>query len=148
MEELVARLVEQNAVLMAALQQNAQQQSVPPQQAQPLNVVIPASINITIDKFNAESGESTDARLFLESINTAADINAWPNEQRLHMAKSSLAGVARDWMIANTDQLDTWANFERQFRATFLAAATTAERWQRLKSCKQKQQICICVFSS
>ena len=139
MEELVARLVEQNAVLMAALQQNAQQQNVPPQQAQPLNVVIPASINITIDKFNAESGESTDARLFLESINTAADINAWPNGQRLHMAKSSLAGAARDWMIANTDQLDTWANFERQFRATFLFAATTAERWQRLKSCKQKQ---------
>ena len=139
MEELVARLVEQNAALIAALQQNVQQQNVPPPQAQPLNVVIPASINITIDKFNAESGESTDARLFLESINTAADINAWPNEQRLHMAKSSLTGAARDWMIANTDQLDTWANFERQFRATFLSAATTAERWQRLKSCKQKQ---------
>lgn len=151
MEPGLAELIEQNRQLIDMLRQQQEfvitnmgvtanqvvRENFAPIVQQPYVVKMTAA---TVENFDGETGNvKTKAVMFLRQITDLGRVNGWPEEQKLPLALANLRGAARHWQLSQGNNLETWQQFEREFRATFIGELSTSERWTKMKRCIQKK---------
>lgn len=92
--------------------------------------VVP-DLNKTINSF---SGRETvhQAEDWLNSVDGIASMNGWPLSFRIQFVRANIQGSARDWFAGRT--FNDWADFERQFRATYVRKKHASDRWDVMRA--------------
>ncbi|CAI6352851.1 unnamed protein product [Macrosiphum euphorbiae] len=92
--------------------------------------------------------ESTHASAdWLASIEGIADLNCWPSAYRVQFVRANVQGAARDWFVGRL--FVDWADFKRQFSATFVRTVRMSDRWDALRErCQLKDEYCMDYFQA
>jgi len=64
------------------------------------------------------SESNYDAADWIQSVESMADLNAWPVAYRMQFERCNVAEAARDWFLYR--EFADWGDFVKQFRATFV----------------------------
>ncbi|KAJ8667276.1 hypothetical protein QAD02_008938 [Eretmocerus hayati] len=72
-----------------------------------------------LPKFDGSYGSR--ATCWIETITRAASALCWTDAQTMHAVQSSLDGWARDWLMAQSRNVRTWAQFKTAFEKRYLA---------------------------
>lgn len=86
-----------------------------------------------IDNFNGEY-EKGGSKEWLEILCSTATLHSWPDEFTLQTAKAHLTGAAKNWYIANMEELTSWEIFKQRFKKTFGVEATLTDKWTKMQS--------------
>lgn len=126
-------LMQQNAAMMAVVNQNMAQQ----QQPQQLYNVLP-DLSHNIADFDGLSGPS-NAKAWLKQLESTANLHRWTQAIAFETARSHLTKAAKNWYLANIDTISDWNSFRKSFASTFMLEKTLTERWQEMQSRNQRQ---------
>jgi len=64
-----------------------------------------------------------------------ANLHRWPDNFKLQSVRANLDGAARNWFISR--DIEDWADFESQFRKTFVGVVMTGGCWKEM--CRRVQ---------
>jgi len=81
------------------------------------------------------SESNYDAADWIQSVESMADMNAWPVTYRMQFVRSNVAEAARDWFLYKN--FTDWNDFVKQFRTTFVRKMMISDCWDALKNRKQ-----------
>ena len=92
------------------------------------------------------SGGRTNAADWLKELMSAATLYGWPSQHTVKIAIAHLSGSAAHWAELRLERLTTVANFEREFRATYVGATSTLDKWRVLQDRAQMNNEATCVY--
>lgn len=95
--------------------------------------VIP-DLTQSVGDFCGETGQSSEASLWLSNFTVAADLHQWSDGLRVQMARRHLTGAAHDWMLCRLETIKTWDGFVAAFKRTFVAEASFSQRYAQMQS--------------
>lgn len=75
-------------------------------------------------------GKRNDASVWLKTLRETATLYGWPETTMLEAAHANLEGPARQWYVNRG--LNSWFDFEEQFKRTFVRKPSVAIRWKDL----------------
>lgn len=113
-------LIAQNNMLMELLKMRTNDKP-------PNDITIAPDLNKSVPIFN---GLETDFQAldWLRTVNSVANLYRWPDNFKLQSVRSNLEGPARHWFASR--DINTWSDFETQFRKTFVGVVMTGDRWK------------------
>lgn len=119
---LLCTLLSQNAMLMELLKSQ--------QDRKPSNdMTIAPDLNKSIPIFNGLT-TGVQAQDWLRTVNGVANLHRWPDNFKFQSVRANLDGAARHWFISR--DIEDWADFERQFRKTFVGVMWTGDCWKEM----------------
>ncbi|KAK9711769.1 Zinc knuckle [Popillia japonica] len=125
MMSAVTALIKQNTTMMQMLSNQQTEQS------KITNFSVMPDLNQSIGKFSGENGPS-EARRWLQQLETSALLHAWPEAFSFETAKSNLTGAAKFWYAGRMHELQNWNDFRTAFRATFLFEHNKTDRYKKM----------------
>lgn len=126
--QVLATLMAQNSMLLELLKL---------QQTKPSNeMTFAPDFNKSIPMFNGLN-TGHQALDWLKTVNSIADLNRWPDIFRLQSARSNMIGPASHWLLSRN--ITNWADFEYQFKKTFVGETTIGDRWKNMVLCIQRK---------
>lgn len=124
---LLCTLLSQNAMLMELLKSQQVRTSSN-------DMTIAPDLNKSIPVFNGLT-TGAHAQDWLRTVNGVANLHRWPDNFKLQSVRANLDGAARHWFISR--DIEDWADFERQFRKTFVGVVSTGDCWKEMSRCVQ-----------
>ncbi|KAK9754969.1 hypothetical protein QE152_g779 [Popillia japonica] len=118
-------LIKQNTTMMQMLSNQQTEQS------KITNFSVMPDLNQSIGKFSGENGPS-EARRWLQQLETSALLHAWPEAFSFETAKNNLTGAAKFWYAGRMYELQNWNDFRTAFRATFLFEHNKTDRNKKM----------------
>jgi len=67
---------------------------------------------------------------WLNTANSVVDLNRWPDNFKLQSVRTNMEGPARHWFLSR--QIASWADFENQFKRTFIGEVSVGDRWKEM----------------
>lgn len=119
---LLCTLLSQNAMLMELLKSQQDRKSSN-------DMTIAPDLNKSIPIFNGLT-TGAQAQDWLRTVNGVANLHHWPDNFKLQSVRANLDGAARHWFISR--DIEDWADFERQFRKTFVGVVLTGDCWKEM----------------
>lgn len=119
---LLSTLMTQNKMLMELLKVQLDKK---PQN----EITIAPDLNKSIPIFN---GLKTGAQAldWLRTVDGVANLHRWPDNFKLQSVRANLEGPAQHWFASRN--IGSWAEFEGQFRKTFVGVVMTGDRWKEM----------------
>ncbi|KAL4149769.1 hypothetical protein QTP88_003637 [Uroleucon formosanum] len=74
---------------------------------------------------------------WLNTVNSVANLNRWPDNFKLQSVRTNLEGPARHWFSSR--EIVSWADFENQFKRTFVGEVSFGDRWKEMVRCVQQK---------
>ncbi|KAL4092249.1 hypothetical protein QTP88_026783 [Uroleucon formosanum] len=74
---------------------------------------------------------------WLNTVNSVANLNRWPDNFKLQSVRTNLEGPARHWFLSR--EIVSWADFENQFKRTFVGEVSIGDRWKEMVRCVQQK---------
>ncbi|KAL4123256.1 hypothetical protein QTP88_015463 [Uroleucon formosanum] len=74
---------------------------------------------------------------WLNTVNSVANLNRWPDNFKLQSVRTNLEGPARHWFSSR--EIVSWADFENQFKRTFVGEVSIGDRWKEMVRCVQQK---------
>jgi hypothetical protein len=101
---------------------------------------IPASM-VKTTVFTGENGKHR-GRIWLKDLNKTAGYQAWPESYKLETAVKLLEKGALAWYEGVQDKIESWADFEREFKELFVAddEATKEDKYEEMLEYTHKDQ--------
>ena len=124
---LLCTLLSQNAMLMELLKSQQANKSSN-------EMTIAPDLNKSIPVFNGLT-TGAQAKDWLRTVNGVANLHRWPDNFKLQSVRANLDGAARHWFISR--DIENWADFESQFRKTFIGVVLTGDCWKEM--CRRVQ---------
>lgn len=63
---------------------------------------------------------------WLNTVNSVANLNRWPDNFKLQSVRTNLEGPAKHWFSSR--KIGSWADFETQFKRTFVGEVSVGDR--------------------
>lgn len=118
-------ILQQNATLIERVTQSRDHQT------HHYNVLPDLSHNIS--NFNGISGAAS-ARVWIKQLESTATLHNWTETVAFETARSHLEGAAKNWYLANIDEVKDWKTFRKAFSNTFLLEKSLTERFQEMQA--------------
>ena len=117
-------LLRQNAFLVERVNAN---------QATPNNhySVLP-DLSHNIEKFDGLCGAST-ARAWIKQLESTATMHRWTEAVAFETARGNLAKAAKNWYLANMDEIKDWKGFRKAFANTFMMEKSLTEKFEEMQ---------------
>jgi len=67
---------------------------------------------------------------WLNTVNSVANLNRWPDNFKLQSVRMNLEGPAKHWFSSR--KIVSWVDFETQFKRTFVGKVSVGDRWKKM----------------
>ena len=67
---------------------------------------------------------------WLNTVNSVANLNRWPDNFKLQSVRTNLEGPAKHWFSSR--KIVSWIDFETQFKRTFVGKVSVGDRWKEM----------------
>lgn len=137
MMNAITALVQQNAQMVAMLQQNqttsiARSSTPATTDSNIRNYNVMPDLSKTIDDFNGEKGPGT-AEAWLHQLQNTATLHSWPSAFTFQTACSHLVGAAKYWLQGRRTEVTDWNLFVPAFKRTFIFEKSKTDTWRRMQ---------------